>query len=81
VLAGHDLPHDWVWQQIRAELDPKEIYFLPFATQKGVLKEPGQGRKTLAQEAARRYPRIKGLCQEDIGNLEARIQSWLDNLP
>ena len=82
VLAGHlDLPTEWNWAEIRAELDPKELYFLPFATQRDVLQGPGQGRKTLAQEAARRYPRIKQLCQEDIGNLETRIRIWLDNSP
>lgn len=31
VLAGHNLPADWNWQDIRSEVNPKEIYFLPFA--------------------------------------------------
>ncbi len=38
VLAGFgDLPNDWSWQAIRAERDPKEAYFYPFAAIKGVL--------------------------------------------
>jgi hypothetical protein len=31
VLAGHDLPKNWIWGDIRAELNPKETYFLPFS--------------------------------------------------
>ena len=31
VLAGLNLPRDWRWQDVRAEVDVKEIYFEPFA--------------------------------------------------
>lgn len=31
ILAGHDLPRDWTWKDIRQETDPKEVYFKPFA--------------------------------------------------
>jgi hypothetical protein len=72
VLAGHQLPSEWVWQEIRAEVHPKELYFLPFAEQRKLLSEPGEGRKTLAQEAARQYPRIRQLCPE-VADLEQRI--------
>ncbi len=73
VLAGHDnLPPAWVWADIRAEVHPKERYFLPFAEQWGLLDEPGEGRKTLALEAAKRYARIKQLCPE-VAELEGRI--------
>ncbi len=74
VLAGHTLPRNWIWQDIRQEINPKEKYFEPFAKSRGLLYEPGGGRKTLATEAAKRYPRIKQLCPEDIANLESRIQ-------
>ncbi len=77
VLAGHDLPTDWNWQAIRNEVNPKETYFLPFAKQRNLLDAPGEGRKTLAEEAARRYDRIRQLCPEDIVNLEDRIRSFL----
>jgi len=77
VLAGHQLPSQWQWQQIRQERDPKEIYFLPFALQRGVQDEPDQGRKTLTLEAVKHYSRIRQLCPEDIQNLEQRIKKIL----
>ncbi|MBR8834429.1 MAG: hypothetical protein DSM106950_10440 [Stigonema ocellatum SAG 48.90 = DSM 106950] len=77
VLAGHDLPSDWNWQVIRNEVNPKETYFLPLATQRKLLDAPGEGRKTLAEEAARRYERIRQLCPEDIADLEDRIRSFV----
>jgi hypothetical protein len=42
-----------------------------------VLDGPGEGRKALAEEAARCYDRIRQLCLEDIGALEQRIGLWL----
>lgn len=72
VLAGHNLPSDWNWQVIRNEVNPKETYFFPFAEQRNLLDAPGEGRKTLAEEAARRYDRIRQLCPEDIAELEDR---------
>jgi hypothetical protein len=78
VLAGHDLPSNWVWRDVRAEVNPKEAYFEPFATQQGVHQSPGGGRKTLAQQAARRYNRIRQLCPEDVATLEARVRGWIE---
>lgn len=75
VLAGHSLPKDWNWQDIRAEVDPKEAYFLPFAEQQGLLSSPGEGRKSLAESA--NYQRICQLCPEDFANLEHRVRAWL----
>lgn len=77
VLAGQDLPSDWSWQDIRNEVNPKETYFYPFAKQRRLLYEPGEGRKTLAEESARRYDRIRQLCPEDIETLENRIQTYV----
>jgi hypothetical protein len=79
-LAGHTLPRGWSWDAIRSETHPKEQYFEPFARQRGLLEEPGGGRKTLAQEAVRRYPRIRQLCPEDIMRLEERIRAWMNSL-
>lgn len=73
LLAGHDLPSDWRWQAVREELNPKEIYYEPFARTRGVHRGPGQGRKQLAREAAGNYPRIRSRCQEDVATLEARL--------
>lgn len=72
VLAGHDLPNEWNWQALRTEVNPKEYYFLPFAQARGFIHEPGEGRKTLAQAAARRYTRICQLCPE-LAELTSRI--------
>lgn len=74
VLAGLDLPPAWLWRDIRAERDPKEKYFQPIAEQRGLLAEPGEGRKTLGLEAAQRYgQRLRQKCSEDILSLETRI--------
>lgn len=77
LLAGHDLPREWSWQEIRQERDPKERYFVPFAKSRGVLHEPGGGRKSLAAEAASRYSRIRSLCPEDIAALEDKIRTGI----
>lgn len=80
VLAGHDLPKEWNWQTIRAEVHPKEQYFELLASQRNLLNSPGQGRKLLAEEAAQKYNRIRRLCCEDVVALENRIHAWVDSL-
>lgn len=77
VLAGHHLPADWSWKAIRAEINPKEWYFDTLAKQRGLIDDGNGGRNILAREAARRYGRIRQLCPEDIGRLEARIGEWI----
>ena len=78
MLAGHDdWPSEWEWQQVRQERDSKEVYFFPYARQRGVNHELSDGRKILAEQAARRYKRIRRLCQEDVAHLEGRIQEWI----
>lgn len=81
VLAGQDLPKEYNWQKIREEINPKETYFVPFAQQRNLLDTPGEGRKPLAEEAAKRYNRIRQLCPEDMLNLENRINTWIDEKP
>jgi len=76
-LAGQNLPAGWKWSTIRAEVHPKEAYFEPFARQRGLLNEPGEGRTTLGREAARNYPRVRSRCREDIENLETRLKVWI----
>jgi hypothetical protein len=72
VLAGHTLPAQWNWAEVRLEVHPKESYFLPFAKARKLLDTPGEGRKILALEAARQYHRIRRLCLE-VSELEQRI--------
>ncbi len=76
VLAGHDFLADWQWSEIREEIDPKERYFVPLVVSRGLQDTPGEGRKTLAEEASGRYSRIRQLCPE-VGELEQRIQAWI----
>ncbi len=80
ILAGHALPDDWQWQELRQHPNPKEAYFEPFAKSRGVVDGPGQGRKTLAREAAGDYKRIRQLCREDVASLEERLAKGLDAL-
>jgi hypothetical protein len=78
VPAGHDLPAEWKWAEIRAEVNPKERYFEPPAESPGAADGPGGGRKRLAEQAASRWERIRQLCPEDIGRAEGRIRERLD---
>jgi hypothetical protein len=75
-LAGQELPGDWQWQAIRAEVHPKEVYFEPLARQRGLTKEPGEGRTTMGREAAQNYNRVRSRCKEDIQSLEIRLKTW-----
>ena len=74
-LAGLDLPKDWRWQDIRAEVDVKENYFQPLARQRGVADGLGRGRRALGEEAARNLPAIRWKCREDFDALAQRIEA------
>ena len=76
VLAGLDLPSDWRWQAIRAEISVKEFYFEKLARMRGFEEdEPGGGRRELAEEAARRLPAIRQKCREDFDALARRLEN------
>lgn len=75
VLAGLNLPSDWSWAEVRAEVDVKERYFEPFATQLGVSGSPGRGRKPLAEEASRNIDNIRMKCPEDFDSLARRLET------
>jgi hypothetical protein len=76
-LAGQDLPAEWSWQEIRREFHPKETYFIPWAEQRGLLDEPGQGRTTMGREAAANYRRVVSRCKEDVESLQKRLSEWV----
>lgn len=76
VLAGHDLPLDWNWKEIRKERDPKEVYYIPYAENRNLLGEVAQGRKKLAEIASKNYSSIRHKCPE-IAELENRINTRL----
>ena len=78
LLAGMDLPNDWRWQDVRAEVSVKEIYFNPLAEQRGVANTPGEGRKVLGEEAARNIPTIRRKCPEDFDSLARRLETFIN---
>lgn len=74
VLAGLDLPPDWLWSDVRAEVHVKEAYFEPLAKRHKLSDSPGDGRKALAEEASRRIPAIRQKCTEDFDALAKRLE-------
>ena len=79
LLAGMDLPKDWLWQDVRAEVSVKEKYFNPLAKQRGVANTPGEGREMLGEEAARNIPTIRRKCPEDFDALARRLETFINN--
>ena len=75
VLAGLDLPREWRWQDVRAEIHVKERYFEPLADQRGLSGTPDGGRKRLGDEASRNIPAIRQKCPEDFDSLALRLQA------
>ena len=74
VLAGLDLPTDWSWKEVRAEVHVKETYFEPIVAQRGLSDSPGGGRKVLGEEASRRISAIRQKCPEDFDSLARRLE-------
>lgn len=74
VLAGVDLPRDWRWDDIRAEVQVKEEYFEPLAELQGLSDYPGGGRKELAEAASHKIPAIRRKCVEDFDALAKRLE-------
>lgn len=80
LAAMTDWPKGWRWKEIRAERDPKERFFGPYAAKRGLAQSPYEGRDTLAREAARSYKRVRELCEE-VAALEARVRDALLSPP
>ena len=77
VLAGLNLPSEWKWAEIRAEVHVKEIYFEQYAAMHGLVDLPGGGRKTLGKEASQRVRNIRQKCPEDFDALAKRLQMYV----
>ena len=77
VLAGLNLPGNWRWAEVRAEIHVKEQYFEPLAVQRGVTNAQGGGRKALADEASRRILAIRRKCPEDFNTLAERLETGI----
>ena len=74
-LAGLDLPADWNWKTVRAEVQVKEIYFEPLVAQRNLSDAPGGGRKPLGEEASHRIDAIRQKCPEDFDALAQRLEA------
>ena len=79
-LAGLDLPNDWRWEDIRAEVNVKELYFDELARQRGLLDSSDRGRKVLGAEAARSLSAIRQKCSEDFNELANRLTSSISRI-
>ncbi len=77
VLAGVDLPNEWNWADVRAEVDVKEQYFEPLVARLGLSGSPGGGRKALGEAASQRIGAIRQKCSEDFDHLAIRLQDEL----
>ena len=75
VLAGLDLPNDWRWTDVRAEVQVKETYFDPLAVRRGLSASPGGGREIMGEEASRRLDAIRQKCPEDFDALARRLEA------
>ena len=78
-LAGLDLPPEWSWSDVRAEIHVKETYFDALAKMRGVADGPGGGRRALGEEAARHIAAIRQKCPEDFDALARRIEDAVRN--
>ncbi|SNS60854.1 MULTISPECIES: hypothetical protein [unclassified Azospirillum] len=77
LLAGVDLPREWRWADIRADISVKENYFEKLARRRNVTDGLGGGRKRLGEEAARNLGAIRQKCREDFDELAQRLQARL----
>ena len=75
MLAGLDLPNDWSWADVRAEVHVKETYFEPLAARRSLSELADGGRKVLGEEAARRISAIRQKCPEDFDALARRLEN------
>ena len=73
ILAGHDLPPQWSWKEIREDADVKNTFFRELVALRGTAKQPHDGRKRLMADALSNWQRIKSRCPEDVGALLDRI--------
>ena len=79
-LAGLELPNDWRWADVRAEVDVKERYFDRLAFLRGLAGSEDGGRKVLGEEAARRIRAIRRKCPEDFDSLARRLETAIETI-
>ena len=78
-LAGLDLPSCWRWQDIRAEVQVKEVYFDKLAKNRNVagLGIKREAYEVLGKEAASQINNIRRKCREDFDSLAKRLEAIL----
>ena len=80
VLAGlENLPAQWTWKDVRAEVQVKETYFEPLVVRRNLSDAPGGGRKFLGEEASHRIGAIRQKCPDDFDVLAKRLEAALLN--
>ncbi len=78
-LAGLELPSEWRWRDVRAEVHVKERYFDVLAHRRGVDGGPDGGRSALGEEAAGRIDAIRRKCPDDFDALAQRIEALVQS--
>lgn len=78
LLAGIDLPKEWRWADIRADISVKENYFEELARRRQLSDALGGGRQRLGIEAARSIQAIRQKCREDFDDLARRLEARLN---
>jgi len=77
LMAGHPIPPECAWKDIRSERNLKETYFAAFIHSCGIKTLDDAQLKELGLQSARNYTRIRQRCPEDVAILENRIKQWL----
>ncbi len=74
-LHREELTDDW--QQIRAERDPKEVYFDPLVKRMGWQESLGKGRVTAMKDLVGNWRSLMGRCPE-LQGLRQDVKTWLE---
>ena len=76
MLAIHRESLGFPWNEVRAEIHPKERFAQPFLTEKAPKLDPGAGRAWAMRELGARWTGILQCCSE-LEELQRRIEGWL----
>jgi hypothetical protein len=76
MLAIHSAHLEPSWQEIRAEIHPKQRFANPFLKENAPKLDPGQGRAWAMRELGNRWRGVLERCPE-LKELKIRIEAWL----
>lgn len=77
MLAVHHRTLEFSWQEIRAEIHPKERFANPFLAERAPKLDPGAGRAWAMRELGGEWRGVLQRCPEPA-DLKRRIGSWLE---